>query len=107
MENKKNCKTIDATCAVFWPAGVKFWRRDCCNASHNRRGRQSEEGIDERSGEEGSKDEREERKVSEGDEVLEDKPSRLRSLAFPMFVASELSEIWLLLLTLSLLLSLS
>ena len=88
------------TCAVFWPAGVKFWRRDSCNASHKRRGRQSEEEMEERRGEEGGRrDETEE--VS--DEVLEEEPSRLRYLAFPMLVASALSEIWLLLLTLSLL----
>jgi len=91
-------------CAVFWPAGVKFWRRACCNALHKRRGRQSEEEMEERRGEEGRRDETEERKeeVIEGEEVLEE-PRRLRSLAFPIFVASELSDIWLLLLTLSLL----
>ena len=95
-------KTVDATCAVFWPAGVKFWLRDCCSASHKRRGRQSDEEMEERRGEEGRRrDETEERK-EEVSEVL-DEPSPLRSLAFPMFVASELSEIWLLLLTLSLL----
>ena len=93
------------TCAVFWPAGVKFWRRDCCNASHKRRGRQSEEEMEERRGEEGGRrNETEERKEEVSDEViLEEEPSWLRNLAFPMLVASALSEIWLLLLTLSLL----
>ena len=72
---------------------------------HKRRGRQSEGEMEERRGEEGRRrDETEERKeeVIEGEEVLEE-TSPFRSLAFPMLVASELSDIWLLLLTLSLL----
>ena len=93
------------TCAVFWPAGVKFWRRNCCNASHKRRGRQSEEEMEEKREEEGGRrrDEMEERKEEVSDEVLLEEPSPLRNLAFPILVASALSEIWLLLLTLSLL----
>ena len=48
------------TSAVFWPAGVRFWRWDCWSASHNKRGRQTEEEKEEK---------REE--VVEADDVLE------------------------------------